>query len=128
MVAGSIVGGLVCIALLGGLLTWLNRRGGCTSPRRRRYNADQSNAIPDEFSIPMHDARRYIQPPSAQGYVSLQDPPVSLPHQQNQQQYQQQQQQQQQQQYHQHQLHDPIWDYKPNELYYTGPGQKPNVP
>ncbi|KAI8097045.1 uncharacterized protein BX664DRAFT_325465 [Halteromyces radiatus] len=35
-IAGAVVGGVVGLALIGGLLTWLNRRGGCTSRTKRR--------------------------------------------------------------------------------------------
>ncbi|KAI8062444.1 hypothetical protein BC940DRAFT_322253 [Gongronella butleri] len=36
-IAGGVVGGVVGLALIGGLVTWLNRRGGCTSRTQRRH-------------------------------------------------------------------------------------------
>ncbi|KAI8338083.1 hypothetical protein BC941DRAFT_424553 [Chlamydoabsidia padenii] len=38
-IAGGVVGGIVALALIGGLLTWLNRRGGCTSRTKPRNQA-----------------------------------------------------------------------------------------
>ncbi|KAI8332385.1 hypothetical protein BC941DRAFT_516866 [Chlamydoabsidia padenii] len=35
-IVGAVVGGVVGLALLGGLLSWMNRRGGCTSKTNQR--------------------------------------------------------------------------------------------
>jgi hypothetical protein len=101
IIAGSVVGGLVGIALIAGLLTWMNRRGGCTSRTRRRdvqedfsndndykmtENAAGLGAIAGGGSGAMHSsdnlpppspfqhARRFVPPTSnPTGYMNLQD-------------------------------------------------------
>ncbi|KAI8143940.1 hypothetical protein BJV82DRAFT_90160 [Fennellomyces sp. T-0311] len=82
IIAGSVVGGVVIFALLGGCITFLNRRGGCTRPRRRRANNDYA-AQPEDFSIDMNEtnsqyARRFVPPNSPAGYVNLQDHPQDV--------------------------------------------------
>ncbi|KAF1806020.1 hypothetical protein FB192DRAFT_1348418 [Mucor lusitanicus] len=100
VIAGSVVGGLVGIALIAGLLTWMNRRGGCTSRTRRRdvqedftnendykmtENAAAAGAIGAGAGAmhstdnlpppsPFQHARRFVPPTSnPTGYMNLQD-------------------------------------------------------
>ncbi|KAL9537304.1 hypothetical protein MBANPS3_011895 [Mucor bainieri] len=102
VIAGSVVGGLVGIALIAGLLTWMNRRGGCTSRTRRRdvqedftnendYNMTENTAAAGAIGAgagagamhstdnlpppsPFQHARRFVPPTSnPTGYMNLQD-------------------------------------------------------
>ncbi|OBZ82758.1 hypothetical protein A0J61_09190, partial [Choanephora cucurbitarum] len=86
IVAGSVVGCLVAVALIGGILTWMNRRGGCTSRTRRRDKssndfegeANDYKMTEDHVGDNMHasnspfqHARRFVPPTS--GYMNLND-------------------------------------------------------
>ncbi|GAN03580.1 hypothetical protein MAM1_0043d03035 [Mucor ambiguus] len=100
VIAGSVVGGLVGIALIAGLLTWMNRRGGCTSRTRRRdvqedftneddYKMTENTAAAGAIGAgagamhstdnlpppsPFQHARRFVPPTSnPTGYMNLQD-------------------------------------------------------
>ncbi|EPB93104.1 hypothetical protein HMPREF1544_00178 [Mucor circinelloides 1006PhL] len=96
IIAGSVVGGLVGIALIAGLLTWMNRRGGCTSRTRRRdvqedftnendykmtentVAAGGAGAVHSTDNLPppspFQHARRFVPPTSnPTGYMNLQD-------------------------------------------------------
>lgn len=53
-IAGSVVGGIVGLAFIAGLLTWLNRRGGCTSRTRRRDKQD-FDSHDNEYDLKMTD-------------------------------------------------------------------------
>ncbi|KAI9288046.1 hypothetical protein BC943DRAFT_317674 [Umbelopsis sp. AD052] len=48
VIAGATVGGIVGLALIAGILTWINRKGGCT--RRRKRDADF-----DDYGLDDHD-------------------------------------------------------------------------
>lgn len=69
----------VGLALIAGILTWVNRHGGCTSPSRRRTK-EEFPAQPEDFSVDVHEtpaspfqhARRFV-PPTSSGYVTLHD-------------------------------------------------------
>ncbi|KAI8644182.1 hypothetical protein BD408DRAFT_131997 [Parasitella parasitica] len=89
---------IVGIALIAGLLTWMNRRGGCTS-RTRRRDAQEDFSNDDDYkmtdnsvglgaaasgamhstdnipsSSPFQHARRFVPPTSSTtGYMNLQD-------------------------------------------------------
>ncbi|KAI9361960.1 hypothetical protein BD770DRAFT_383036 [Pilaira anomala] len=127
IIAGSVVGGLVGIALIAGLLTWLNRHGGCTSRTRRRDIQQDFNAHDNEYDLKMTEnvtgggvgmvasntgamhssdnlpppapfQRRFVPPTSnPTGYMNLTDEEYGY-HNGQTNGYQQQQQQQQQQQ------------------------------
>jgi hypothetical protein len=49
IIAGSVVGGVVGLALIGGLLAWLNRHGGCASRSKTTKNGFTS----DDYTIDM---------------------------------------------------------------------------
>ncbi|ORE08004.1 hypothetical protein BCV72DRAFT_261760 [Rhizopus microsporus var. microsporus] len=89
-IAGSVVGGLVGIAVIAGALTWLNRHGGCASRTRRRganshddfgNNTDDmkmsenpaGNSAPEHGApaSPFQHARRFVPPNT--GYMNLTD-------------------------------------------------------
>ncbi|KAI8373693.1 hypothetical protein BD560DRAFT_394053 [Blakeslea trispora] len=86
IVAGSVVGCLVGVALIGGILTWMNRRGGCTSRTRRRdasgnndfeggtdYKMTEDHVADNMHASnsPFQHARRFVPPTS--GYMNLND-------------------------------------------------------
>ncbi|CEP18450.1 hypothetical protein [Parasitella parasitica] len=50
VIAGSVVGGVVGLALIGGFLAWMNRRGGCTS----RTKNNRNGLSQDDYTIDMH--------------------------------------------------------------------------
>ncbi|KAG0825694.1 hypothetical protein G6F29_010601 [Rhizopus arrhizus] len=82
IIAGSVVGGLVGVAVIAGVLTWLNRHGGCASRTRRRGDRTEIN---DNFenqdsmkmeqttapASPFQHARRFVPPNT--GYMNLTD-------------------------------------------------------
>ncbi|KAI8993643.1 hypothetical protein BDB01DRAFT_336785 [Pilobolus umbonatus] len=55
VIAGALVGCIVAIAALAGILTWLNRRGGCTSRTRRRDMGDEFEGTGDMYDSKMPD-------------------------------------------------------------------------
>ncbi|KAI8067526.1 hypothetical protein BC940DRAFT_300948 [Gongronella butleri] len=59
-IVGIVVGGIVGLALLGGIVTWLNRRGGCTSKTRKRRPANF-----DEFGLAERDFPHHRSPAMA---------------------------------------------------------------
>ncbi|KAI8052560.1 uncharacterized protein B0P05DRAFT_575546 [Gilbertella persicaria] len=86
VIAGSVVGCLVGVAAIGGLLTWMNRRGGCTSRTRRRdrptdfvgeegFKMTENTVDPHSLGSPAspfeQHARRFVPPTS--GYMNLND-------------------------------------------------------
>ncbi|ORX52702.1 hypothetical protein DM01DRAFT_323343 [Hesseltinella vesiculosa] len=50
-IAGGVVGAVVGLALLGGFVTWINRRGGCTKRHRYDRDVDMFKEVPDDHSI-----------------------------------------------------------------------------
>ncbi|KAI8379272.1 uncharacterized protein BYT42DRAFT_568288 [Radiomyces spectabilis] len=76
-IAGSVVGGLVGLALIAGFLTWLNRHGGCAS-RTRRRNKHGFEPQNDDFAIGMtENAVPKLQQPPVGGNQGLDPVPPS---------------------------------------------------
>ncbi|CAO3623043.1 unnamed protein product [Cunninghamella blakesleeana] len=60
VIVGAVVGGVVGLALIGGFLAWLNRRGGCTS---KSNNRKERKADFEDFGLAERDFPHHRSPP-----------------------------------------------------------------
>ncbi|KAI9308482.1 hypothetical protein BJ944DRAFT_260131 [Cunninghamella echinulata] len=67
-IVGAVVGGIVGLALIGGFLAWLNRRGGCTSKSNHRK---ERKADFEDFGLAERDFPHHRSPPTTKATAGM---------------------------------------------------------